>query len=112
MECVHEPSDTAEESSFSEPYGIKDTDPTLYELHCKATVNAWEKLRSNILFLATENSAMPFGQVCMVCNSSAWFKCERCGPNIYYCFPCFCKQHETNFFHVAEEWEVSHQYLH
>lgn len=115
-ENAHEPSDTAEGSSFNdipELYGAEDTDPTLHELHCKATVNAWEKLRSNILFLATENSAMPFGQVCMVCNSSARFKCERCGPNIYYCFPCFCKQHETaNFFHVAEEWEVSRQYLH
>lgn len=86
-----------------------DTDPTLHELHQTATVNAWEKLRSRILFVATENSAMLSDQVCMVCNTSAKFKCERCGPNIYYCFQCFCKQHETaNFFHVAEEWEVGH----
>ena len=115
-ESVREPSDIAEGSSFNdipELYGTEDTDPTLHELHYKATVNAWEKLRSNILFLATENSAMPFKQVCIVCNSSARFKCERCGPNIYYRFPCFSKQHETaNFFHVTEEWEVSHQYLH
>ena len=115
MESVRESSDTAEGSSFndiSELTGAEYNDPTLHELHRKATVNAWEKLRSNILILATENSAMPIGQVCIVCNSSARFKCERCGPNIYYCFPCFCKQHETaNFFHVAEEWEVSHQHL-
>ena len=102
---------TVEGSSVNEIpelYGAEDTDPTLHELHRKATANAWEKLRSNILFLATENSAMPLGQVCIVCSSAARFKCERCGPNIYYCYQCFCKQHETaNFFHVAEEWEVS-----
>lgn len=85
----------------------EDDDPTLHELHQKATVSAWENLRSNILAIATESGAMPFEQVCMVCNTSAKFKCERCGPNIFYCFNCFCKQHETaNFFHVAEEWEV------
>ena len=105
-ECVREPS---ERSSFSEPYGIEDTDPTLHELHRKATVNAWEKLGSNILFLVTEKSAMPFGQVCMVCNSSAVFKCERCGPN-------------TTVFHASASsmtlpisfmlLKVSHQYLH
>ena len=102
---------TVEGSSVNEIpelYGAEDTDPTLHELHRKATANAWEKLRSNILFLATENSAMPLGQVCIVCSSSARFKCARCGPKIYYCYQCFCKQHETaNFFHVAEEWEVS-----
>ena len=41
---VREPSDTAEGSSFNdipELYGTEDTDPTLHELHCKATVNAW-----------------------------------------------------------------------
>ena len=36
----------------------EDTDPTLHGLHRKATADAWEKLRSNILFLATENSAI------------------------------------------------------
>ncbi len=111
---AHKPSNTVEGSSVNEIpelYGAEDTDPTLHELHRKATANAWEKIRSNILFLATENSAMPLKQVCIVCSSSARFKCERCGPKIYYCFQCFCKQHETaNFFHVAEEWEVSNQY--
>ena len=109
---IHEAStdapQTVEGSSVNgipELYGAEDTDPTLHELHRKATANAWEKLRSNILFLATENSAMPLGQVCIVYSSAARFKCERSGPKIYYCYR---KQHETaNFFHVAEEWEVS-----
>ena len=72
---VQEPSDTLKGSpvnDFPEPY--EDTDPTLHELYCKATVSAWEKLRSNILFLATENSAMPLDQGCMVCNSAAGVK--------------------------------------
>ena len=77
---------TVEGSSVNEIpdlYGAEDTDPTLHELHRKATANAWEKLRSNILFMATENSAIPLGQVCIVCSSTARFKCERCGPKIY-----------------------------
>ena len=72
---VQEPSDTSQGSpinDFPEPY--EDTDPTLHELYCKATVSAWEKLRSNILLLATENSAMPLDQGCMVCKSAARFK--------------------------------------
>ena len=43
MESVREPSDTAEGSSFndiSELTGAEYNDPTLHELHCKATVNA------------------------------------------------------------------------
>ena len=87
-------------------------EPTVYELQQRATVAAWEQLPGKMLSIAVENCALPVGQNCLTCINPAKFRCERCGPLVFYCFDCFCNQHETtNFFHVAEEWEVGRPWV-
>lgn len=81
--------------------------PSLYEIEQRSSVTAWEKLRSGFLSIATECSAMPVDQICLICKSAAVLRCQRCGPSIYYCFDCFSRQHEiANIFHMPEEWKV------
>ena len=82
-------------------------EPTHHELQSKANVRGWEQLRSRFLSVRTECSAMPFGQLCLLCPNQAEFRCQECGPLIFYCRDCFCSRHEkVNLFHVAERWEV------
>ena len=83
-------------------------EPTLHELQRRADVRGWEQLRSSFLTAFTECSAMPPGQLCIVCRqSAAEVRCQECGPAIFYCHSCFCLKHEyINHFHVAEKWEV------
>ena len=83
-------------------------EPTHHELQSKSSVEGWEQLRSMLLEVATECSAMPLRQLCILCPNSADICCQECGPSIFYCGKCFCSCHEnTNFFHVAEKWEVN-----
>lgn len=83
------------------------TEPSLHEIQSKASISAWQQLRERILIITTENSAMPVGQKCLCCDVQACFRCVKCGPFSFYCFECFCQQHRvSNFFHVAEKWEV------
>ena len=56
---------------------------------------------------AVEISAMPVDQSCLLCSELAVFRCQECGPLVYYCFECFSKQQQkVNLFHIAEKWEV------
>ena len=83
-------------------------EPSHHELQSRASVKGWEQLRSQFLSVATECSAMLLGQLCLQCSSPAEFRCQDCGPLVFYCKDCFCSQHEkTNIFHVAEKWDVS-----
>ena len=83
------------------------SEPTDHQLHCQASVRGWEKLQMGMLLNAVESSAMPVGQTCLLCSEPAVFRCQECGPMIYYCHECFSKQHgKVNFFHTAEKWEV------
>ena len=85
-----------------------DDEPTHHELQSKADVRGWEQLRDKFLSVATECSAMPLEQLCVLCQSTAEFRCQDCGSNAFYCEICFCSSHENmHFFHVAEKWEVS-----
>ena len=80
---------------------------THHELQSRASVESWGKLRKMMISTAMEGCAMPIAQQCLLCPSPAVFRCQQCGPVVYYCSDCFCKQHESaNFFHVAEKWEV------
>ena len=82
-------------------------EPSEHQLDCQASVRGWEKLRMEMLSSAIESSAMPVDQTCFLCSNLAVFRCQACGPLVYYCFECFSKQHEkVNIFHVAEKWEV------
>ena len=82
-------------------------EPTTHELERRSSVSRWEQLRKNLLSVATECAALPQNQLCVACPNRAEFRCLECGPGIYYCKGCFCKQHEcVNLFHVAEKWEV------
>ena len=82
-------------------------EPTLHELQSKASVKGWDILRRRMLSAAIESSAMPIGQLCLLCPALAVLRCQECGPLVHYCCDCFCKQHEkANLFHVAEKWEV------
>ena len=82
-------------------------EPSLHEIQSKASISAWQQLQEEMLTITTENSAMPVGQKCLSCDDQAFFRCVKCGPFSFYCFECFCRQHRTsNFFHVAEKWEV------
>ena len=83
-------------------------DPTSYELECKASVAAWEEVRSSIFIAVTESYAMQNNQKCFNCENSAILRCVRCGPVAFYCEKCFSEFHKSvNIFHVAEKWEVS-----
>ena len=78
---------------------IDSMEPSFHEIQCKASINAWQQLRAEMLTVTTENSAMPIGQKCWCCGVQASFRCVRCGPFSFYCFECFCQQHRTsNFF--------------
>lgn len=82
-------------------------DPTLHELQRKASIKGWDKLRMRMLLTAVETSAMPSGQLCLLCCEPAVFRCQDCGPLIHYCYQCYCKQHKrANFLHTPEKWEV------
>ena len=110
---VNTDNDTSSTNAADYMFGFADhtqdssmIEPTVYELQQRATVDAWEQLRGKMLSIAIENCALPIGQKCLTCMNPAKFRCEGCGPLVFYCFNCFCNQHETtNFFHVAEEWE-------
>ena len=96
-----------EPSAFSQGNPVPLDEPTHHELQSKASVRGWEKLRNGMLSAATESSAMPIGQLCLLCPEPAIFRCQECGPLMHYCSDCFRKQHEkANFYHVAEKWEV------
>ena len=83
-------------------------EPSDHQLHGEASVRAWEKLRTSMLLNAVESHAMAADQICLCCSKLAVFRCQECGPMVYYCFECFSKQHErVNVFHIAEKWEVS-----
>lgn len=82
-------------------------EPSLHELQRKASISAWQQLRDEILTITTEQNAMPVGQKCLCCDDQAQCRCVKCGPFSFYCLECFYQQHQTsNFFHVAEKWEV------
>ena len=92
---------------LSQESGLSPNEPTDHQLHSQASVRGWEKLRMSMLLSAVESSAMPVDQTCLLCSKLAVFRCQECGPLIYYCYECFSKQHEkVNFFHIAEKWEV------
>ena len=83
---------------------VSDDEPTNHELQSKADVKGWEQLRNTFLFVATECSAMALGQQCVFCQNPAEFRCQECGPLIFYCKGCFCSRHENvNFFHIPEK---------
>jgi len=82
--------------------------PGLHELHSKASIKGWERLRSQILSVHTESSAMPQWQLCLLCPNTAEFRCRECGPNSFYCKECLNLMHRrANFFHTPEQWEVN-----
>ena len=82
-------------------------EPTLHDLQSQASVAGWNKLRGQMLLTAVEFSAMPEGQICLICSEKATLRCQQCGPLVHYCHQCYLKQHErANFFHVPEKWEV------
>ena len=94
--------------------GLQDPDfnsleePSHHELQSKASICAWEALRSKFLSAVVESSAMPEEQTCLSCDNPAEFRCQRCGPVSFYCYACYKSHHKsTNIFHVAERWEVS-----
>ena len=98
-DCVPSPVSRADDDD--------DDDPTLHELQSKADIRGWEKLRHSFLRVATECSAMPLGQLCVICQSPAEFRCQECGSAVFYCHTCFCSRHEKmHYFHVPEKWEV------
>ena len=83
-------------------------EPSLHEIQTKASVRGWSKLRKEILLTAVECSAMPEGQICILCSEeAAVFRCQQCGPSVFYCEQCYRNQHEkANYFHTPEKWEV------
>lgn len=81
--------------------------PSYHELESKSAIRDWENLRTRMLSASTECSAMPLGQLCLLCPSPAEYRCRECGPVAFYCEGCFNLLHEkANFFHVPEKWEV------
>lgn len=68
---------------------------THHELQSRASVESWGKLRKMMISTAMEGCAMPIAQQCLLCPSPALFRCQQCGPVVYYCSDCFCKQHES-----------------
>ena len=64
--------------------------------------------RKKLLSVLTESAAMPLGQLCALCPNNALYRCQECGPLIFYYQECFCSQHKSaNYFHTAEKWEVN-----
>ena len=104
VSCLEDPE---VEAPMYSPDSLTTDEPTHHELQCKSDVKGWEQLRSQFLSVATECSAMPQGALCVFCPSPAEFRCQECGSSIFFCEHCFCMHHEkSNFFHVAEKWEV------
>ena len=102
LPCVDELSSCIEELPPLSP-----DEPTLHELQSKASVKGWNNVRMGMLLTAVETSAMPSGQLCLLCCEPAVFRCQECGPLIHYCSKCFSTQDEkVNFFHTPEKWEV------
>ena len=82
-------------------------EPTAYEVESKASASAWAMIRNGILVAVTETSAMPIGMKCLLCQSMASYRCQQCGPLVFFCEECSKKSHNiTNLFHVLEKWEV------
>ena len=82
--------------------------PTLHELQRKSSVKGWEEMRSKFFTATVECSAMPLGQECLFCSEPAKFRCQECGPQIFFCESCWLSHHnKVNFFHTLERWEVS-----
>ena len=90
-----------------DPYSNSLEEPSHHELQSKASIGAWEALRSQVLSAVVESSAMPEEQMCLYCDNPAEFGCQRCGPVSFYCYACYMSHKSTNIFHVAEKWEVS-----
>ena len=83
-------------------------EPTHHELQSKANITGWKSIRSKLLRRYTESSAMPHGQLCLLCANSAELLCEQCGPAAFFCKQCFYLHHtSTNIFHTPKEWEVN-----
>ena len=84
---------------------VSDDEPTNHELQSKADVKEWVALQNTFLFVATECSAMALDQQYVFYQNPAEFRCQECGPLIFYYKRCFCSRHENfNFFHVPEKW--------
>lgn len=72
-------SDAAGEMVFVGPDFTDDIpgedEPTHNELQSKSSVEGWEQLRNKLLSVATECSAMPLMQICLLCPNSADIRC-------------------------------------
>ena len=81
---------------------------TINTIKQQANVQAWQNVRTKLLNAVVERNVMPHNQVCSLCDSkSAKYRCNRCGPCVYYCETCLYTFHNKNFiFHVPEEWKV------
>ncbi len=69
-------------------------EPTHHQLQNISHVRGWEQQRKEFLYTATECSAMPSGQVCLLCVKPAVhsYRCKSCGPLAFFCRNCFYVQ--------------------
>ena len=83
--------------------------PTLHEVYQKQAAEGWKKIRMDMLHAVIESEALPVDQMCSVCMSStASCRCLQCGPEYFFCVPCYEAAHlKTNIFHQGEVWEVN-----
>ena len=79
-----------------DPYSNSLEEPSHHELQSKASIGAWEALRSKVLSAVVESSAIPEEQMCLYCDNPAEFRCQRCGPVSFYCYTCYMNQ-QTSF---------------
>ena len=80
---------------------------SLHEVLQRASVDSWNKIRSNLLSCCLEAYAMPNNQQCVICTELATHRCVQCGPCSYFCSACFNEAHsKRNLFHSGEIWEV------
>ena len=96
-----------DQSLWSAPASVED-EPTHHELQSKSSQKGWDLLCRKFLSAFTECSSMPKEEKCVFCVQPALFRCQECGPCIFYCKNCWITHHQVvNLFHVPEKWEVN-----
>ena len=97
--------DEYEINTCSTPWDLLPKD---HAIQSQNTVEGWNKARMMLRNTLLETNAMPPNQMCVLCcNSSALYRCTRCGPFAYYCEECLQNVHVSAcVLHTPEEWKV------
>ena len=76
-------------------------EPSNYEIESKSSIKHWAEVWKKMLVSYIEESSMPEQSACVMCASTAEFRCQQCGPFAFYCDECFFLHHKKSTFFMS-----------